>query len=156
VQSGIARLLSLWPAAIPRAADIAEFNRQSAREWLGIRDFLIAHYVLNDRDEPFWQERRATPLPDSLRDRIALFEQSGRIVRDEHELFAEVAWLQLFVGQGVVAKGYHPLAKALATDRCAQFLDMSQQHVAATVARMPTHDQFLRAHCPAPDAKVAA
>ncbi len=156
VQSGIARLLSLWPAATPRAADIAEFNRQSAREWLGIRDFLIAHYALNDRDEPFWQERRATPLPDSLRDRIALFEQSGRIVRDEHELFAEVAWLQLFVGQGVVANGYHPLAKALATDRCAQFLDMSQQHVAATVARMPTHDQFLRAHCPAPDAKVAA
>ncbi len=156
VQSGIARLLSLWPAAIPRAADIAEFNRQSAREWLGIRDFLIAHYALNDLDEPFWQERRATPLPDSLRDRIALFEQSGRIVRDEHELFAEVAWLQLFVGQGVAAKGYHPLAKALPADRCAQFLDMSKQHVAATVARMPTHDQFLRAHCPAPDTKVAA
>ena len=156
VQSGIARLLSLWPVARPRDADIAEFNRQSAREWLAVRDFLIAHYALNDRAEPFWQERRAMPLPDTLRERIALFEQSGRIVRDEHELFAEVAWLQLFVGQGVVATGYHPLAKALPVDRCAQFLDMSTQHVAATVARMPTHDQFLRAHCPAPDAKVAA
>ncbi len=156
VQSGIARLLSLWPVATPRGADIAEFNRQSAREWLAVRDFLIAHYALNDRDEPFWQERRAVPVPDSLRDRIALFEQSGRIVRDEHELFAEVAWLQLFVGQGVMPNGHHPLAGALPADRCARFLDMSRQHVAATVARMPTHDQFLRAHCQAPDAKVAA
>lgn len=156
VQSGIARLLSLWPSAIPRAADIAEFNRQSAREWLGIRDFLIAHYALNGRDEPFWQERRAMPLPDTLRERIALFEQSGRIVRDEHELFAEVAWMQLLVGQGVVAKGYHPLADALPAARRDQFLDISAQHAAATVARMPTHDQFLRAHCPAPHTKVAA
>lgn len=156
VQSGIARLLSLWPAARPRPADIAEFNRQSAREWLGVRDFLIAHYALNGRDEPFWQERRAMPLPDSLAERIALFRESGRIVRDEHELFAEVAWLQLLVGQGVRAEGYHPLADALPAERRTQFLDMSSKHVAATVARMPTHDQFLRAHCPAPDAKVAA
>ncbi len=156
VQSGIARLLALWPTARPRAADIAAFNRQSEREWLAVRDFLIAHYVLNDRDEPFWRDRRATPLPDSLRDRIALFRSSGRIVRDEHELFAEVAWLQLLVGQGVRADGYHPLADALPADRRDQFLDMSAKHVAATVARMPTHDQFLRAHCPAPDVKVAA
>ena len=121
-----------------------------------MRDFLIAHYALNGRDEPFWQERRATPLPDSLAERIALFHESGRIVRDEHELFAEVAWLQLLVGQGVRAEGYHPLADALPADRRTQFLDMHSKHVAATVARMPTHDQFLRAHCPAPDAKVAA
>ncbi len=156
VQSGVARLLSLWPASRPRPADIAAFNRQSEREWLGVRDFLIAHYALNGREEPFWQERRATPLPDSLAERIALFRESGRIVRDEHELFAEVAWVQLLVGQGVRAGGYHPLADALPAERRSQFLDMSSKHVAATVARMPTHDQFLRAHCPAPDAKVAA
>ncbi|MGT2512946.1 hypothetical protein ACVOMT_00630 [Sphingomonas panni] len=55
-----------------------------------------------------------------------------------------------------MANGYHPLADALPAPRRDQFLDISAQHVAATVARMPTHDQFLRAHCPAPDAKVAA
>ncbi len=156
VQSGIARLLSLWPAAVPRAADIAEYNHQSEREWLAVRNFLIAHYVLNDRDEPFWVERRATPLPDSLAHRIALFRASGRVVRDEHELFAEVAWVQLLIGQGVVPAGYHPLADALPAERLPEFLTLSAAQVAATVARMPSHDDFLRAHCRAPEPKAAA
>ncbi|MEP9402283.1 tryptophan halogenase family protein [Sphingomonas sp. VNH70] len=156
VQSGIARLLQFWPVATPRAPDIAAFNAQSEREWIGIRDFLIAHYALNDRDEPFWRERRATPLPDSLANRIALFRSSGRILRDEHELFAEVAWLQLLVGQGVLPDGWHPLVASLPPARLGEFLSASAAHVRATVERMRPHDDFLRAHCPAPEPKVAA
>ncbi|KQN06850.1 tryptophan halogenase family protein [Sphingomonas sp. Leaf25] len=156
VQSGIARLLALWPSAPPRAADIAAFNRQSEREWIAVRDFLIAHYVLNGRDEPFWRDRRATPLPDSLAERIELFRGSGRILRDEHELFAEVAWLQLLIGQGVVPEGHHPLVRSLPAARLPEFLSLSAAHVEAIVARMATHDEFLRAHCPAAQTKVAA
>ncbi len=156
VQSGIARLLSLWPVASPRAADIAEYNRQSEREWVQVRDFLIAHYHLNGRDEPFWRERRATLLPDTLAHRIDLFRSSGRIVRDGDELFAEVAWLQVLLGQGVVPTGWHPLADGLPPARTAELLAMSRAQVAATVARMPSHDAFLARHCPAPVPKVAA
>ena len=89
--------------------DMAEYNRQTDREWQGIRDFLVLHYHANDRPEPFWQACRAAPLPDSLAHRLDLFRSAGRTVREGDELFTEVGWLQVMLGQNIAPAGYHPL-----------------------------------------------
>ncbi len=62
IQSGIARLLDYWPGATPQPVEIDAYNRETAAEWLAIRDFLILHYHANARTEPFWTERRAVPF----------------------------------------------------------------------------------------------
>src|SRR5690625_7024775 len=56
VQSGIARLMSLFPNRDFDQEDIDEYNRDSHSEFDRIRDFLIAHYCINQREEPFWRE----------------------------------------------------------------------------------------------------
>jgi tryptophan halogenase len=149
VQSGIARLLQLWPGRKVASTDVAEFNRQTDFEWEKIRDFLIFHYHANRRDEPLWQDCRAMALPDSLAHRLELFRAGGRIFREHEELFTEVGWLQVVTGQGVEPAGYHPLADQLSTAQLAEFLGLTKNHVDHVVAQMPRHEAYIARHCAA-------
>ncbi len=149
IQSAIERVLKLLPARHISDALRAEYNRQTSREVDRIRDFLILHYRANDRDEPFWRARRETPLPEGLADKIALWRASGQIVREEGDLFSEVAWLQVLVGQGVAAEGHHPLADQPGRAEIAEYLDLLAKLTAREVAQMPDHAAFIRRHCAA-------
>ena len=156
VQSGLARLLSLLPGRGPIEPDIAEYNRQTDREWFAVRDFLVLHYHANGRDEPFWRDRRAAAIPHRLAERIELFRANGRIVRDGDELFTEVGWLQVMLGQGIDPVGYSPIAESLTDADLARFLADTAGRAGAIAARLPAHDAFIAAHCATPAVKVAA
>lgn len=150
IQAGIARLLQLWPGPGDTSARAAAFNRASEVEWTQIRDFLVLHYHANQRPGAFWAACRDMAVPDTLAERLALFRESGMILREGEELFAEVAWAQVLLGQNVVPRSHHPLADALPADRLDEFLHLAATHAASVAARMPAHDDFLRAHCAAP------
>ena len=150
IQSGIARLLELYPTNPISPADRDEYNRQTEAEWVAVRDFLVLHYHANGRCEPFWVERRSATIPDTLRHRLALFRGTGRVVAEGSDLFKEAAWTQVMLGQGVTPTGYHPLADNLSADQLAEFLRLAAGHAAQVAARMPDHDQFIGAHCAAP------
>jgi len=144
IQSGISRLLSLFPDAgfAPRLID--EYNRQTRFEFERIRDFLILHYQANGRvGEPFWEERLAMDLPDSLADRIALFQATGRILREADELFTEQSWLQLFIGQAIVPNAWHPMADGLSSSELTAFLGQQRKAVRRSAAQLPDHARFL-------------
>src|SRR5690625_7892171 len=79
VQSGIARLMSLFPNRDFDQEDIDEYNRESHSEFDRIRDFLIAHYCINQREEPFWRECQNMAIPEPLRQKIAQFKENGRV-----------------------------------------------------------------------------
>lgn len=145
VQSGIFRLIKLFPHEGVYESNIAEYNRQSAVEFEKIRDFIILHYDLNDKpDSPFWQACRETPKPDSLTRRIQLFEDTGRVFREQEELFAEIAWQQVMFGQGIIPKDYHPHADTLTGDQLNRFLSGWKQLMEQTVRQLPSHTQFLQ------------
>ncbi|MEK9210325.1 tryptophan halogenase family protein [Sphingomonas sp. 2378] len=156
IQSGIARLLDYWPGRALQPVEIDAYNRETAAEWRAVRDFLILHYHANSRAEPFWTERRAVPLPESLAARIALFRAHGRFRREGDELFAEPAWVQVMIGQGIVPAGHHALADGLSADELDDFLSLTRRHAAQVAGRLPTHDAFLAAHCAAPIQKAFA
>ena len=155
VQAGIARLLQLFPTRGFDAADIAEFNRQTDFEWRAIRDFLILHYHANGREGAFWAACRDIAIPDSLAQKLDLFAANGRLFREHEELFTEVGWLQVLIGQGVLPRGYHPLADAITAEELREFMALAKQHVDQVVGRMPDHAAFIAAHCAA-DRAVAA
>ena len=143
IQSAVERILTLLPGAggvTPAQRD--EYDRLAHAEYDGIRDFLILHYWANDRDEPFWQERRAA-LPDHLARRVALWRETGHIAREGGELFSEVAWLQVLAGQGVTPHGRHPVADSVPREQIAEYLDLFERLVSREVAQMPTHAEFL-------------
>lgn len=139
VQSGVERLLKFLPQGAIASADVEAFNAQSAFEYEAIRDFLILHYKLNRRPEPFWQACAAMEVPDSLTAKLALFAANGRITRLSEELFAEVGWLQVLLGQGLVPQGYHPLADQPSDGELREFLGLLETAVARQVSAMPDH-----------------
>jgi tryptophan 7-halogenase len=149
IQSGIERLLKFLPNGPIAAADRDAYNAQSAFEFERIRDFIILHYYLNQRDEPFWKACREIAIPDTLTEKLETFRANGRIFRVSEELFTELGWLQVMVGQGVMPAGYHPLADQLSESDLAAFLGATRQVVDGSVAAMPTHEDFIARHCTA-------
>jgi tryptophan 7-halogenase len=149
IQSGIERLLKFLPNGPIASADVDAYNAQSAFEFERIRDFLILHYHASQRDEPFWQACREMAIPDTLAEKLDLFRTNGRIFRVSEELFTELGWLQVMVGQGIMPSGYHPLADQLSDGDLTAFLAATQQVVDGSVAAMPSHEDFIARHCAA-------
>jgi tryptophan 7-halogenase len=143
IQTGIERLLQRLPSPTPSAAEREAYNRDAAEEIERIRDFIILHYWANGRDEPFWAERRAEPLPDSLAARIALFRANGRIDRDPRDLFTDMAWQQVMIGQGIMPEHHHPLADQLTDAQLSEFLATARKAVTGAVNAMPSHADYL-------------
>ena len=146
VQSGVARLLDLLPGDI---ADLAParrtFNRLSITEWQRVRDFLILHYVANERHgEPFWDHCRAIELPESLAAKLELFREAGQFVREEDELFLDDSWGQVMLGQGIQPAGWSPLAGNVPAEDLGPFLASLAKAYRAAAAALPDHAATVR------------
>ncbi|WP_179505294.1 MULTISPECIES: tryptophan halogenase family protein [unclassified Sphingomonas] len=150
IQSMIARIMAFGPTCRPAPAVRATFNRQFADEMERIRDFIVLHYWANEREEPFWQACRSMALPDSLAEKIELFRSAGHLFRDQSDLFSEVGWLQVLVGQGIVPATSHALAEAVSESDLAAWLDTLHTLYAREVAAWPTHADYIARHCAAP------
>ena len=144
------RFLKILPGDHIAQADVDEFNRQTRFEWEAIRDFLILHYHCNGRSEPFWRACAEMDIPDRLAHRLSLFEESGRIFRDHDELFTEIGWVQVMLGQGVTPRAYHPIAGGLAPEKLSELMHLAERAATQVVDRMIPHDDFLARHCAAP------
>jgi tryptophan halogenase len=146
VQSTISRLISFFPDGGFAQADIDEFNRQCDFEVERIRDFIILHYHATARsDTPFWDHVRTMDIPETLRRKIDLYRSSGRVVRENNELFTEIGWQQVLHGQGVQARGHHPLADLPGADERRAFLGNIENVVGKCVGVMPAHRDFIAA-----------
>jgi len=150
IQTAIARLLTFFPDQGFSAEDIDEYNRQSRFEFEKIRDFIILHYHLNQReDSAFWARCREMSIPEGLQRRIALYRRHGRIVREANELFAEMGWLQVMHGQNLAAEGHHPLADLISDQEVDEYLESIRLVIRQCVEVMPRHEDFVRQVCAA-------
>jgi tryptophan 7-halogenase len=150
IQSAIQRILKLLPGRHPTQAERDEFNRQSDFEYERIRDFIILHYRANERGEPFWAARRAQPIPDTLAAKLDLWRGNAQITREHEELFTEVGWFQVLVGQGIIPAGNHPIADTISREELAEYMDVIEKLNRREVAQMPRHADFVAQHCAAP------
>lgn len=149
VQSGVARLLALLsgdPGGLATARDM--FNRLSLLEWQHIRDFLVLHYVANQRvGEPFWDHCRAMTIPATLSEKIALFSESGLFVREEDELFLDDSWGQVMLGQGIMPRTWSPLADNVPAEDIGPFLDSLANAYRVKAQALPDHRDFVARFC---------
>ena len=86
-------------------------------------------------------------IPDSLAHKIELFAATGRLFREQNDLFLESSWLQVMLGQGIVPKDYHPIANTVAKEKLFEMLNNIQQIKNEPLSKLPSHDEFLRAYC---------
>jgi tryptophan halogenase len=146
IQRGIFVLLKLFPDRQFRQRDIDEYNRQLAFDYERARDFIVTHYHFTERPEEFWRYCRSTALPESLRERIELFGNYGRLMRDENELFSVQSWFHMLIGQDVKTAGYDPFADSLGPNPQA-LLDEIRDVIASCASTMPSHAAFIERHC---------
>lgn len=152
IQSGIAKLLALFPRGQINPAARNEYNRLLRVSFTHIRDFILLHYVATTRsDTPFWQRMRELEIPESLRQKMALIESGGHFFRYDDELFSVVSWLAVMQGQGRGPKAYSPVADGLSETNVRQSLANMRQIIAQTVSAMPTQQQFIDRYCKATD-----
>lgn len=151
IQSSVIRMVRLLPDAGFDQAGIDEFNRQTDFEYERVRDFIILHYKATERtDTPFWDYCRTMEVPATLQRKMDLFAANGRIFREDEELFSEESWIQVFLGQGVIPRGYDPLVDIKSDAQVAQFLGNIEAVIAKCVKVMPGHADFVAKTCPAP------
>ncbi len=147
IMIGLMRLMQQFPSDGISEAVVARYNDQARQELEAVRDFIILHYHLNQRDEPFWRERREMTIPDSLRARIALFEEAALAYQDAGDLFRVDSWLQVMLGQGVTPRTHHPMARIMPPADLARALGDIKRNIDDGVARLPQHQAFLDRYC---------
>ncbi|MEJ7806475.1 MAG: tryptophan halogenase family protein [Telluria sp.] len=151
IQRGIVRLMQMFPTNGIRQSDVDEYNFQTSTEIRHIRDFIILHYhVTNRRDTPFWRDAAGMDIPASLRHRIDLFRETGRVFRIPNELFAENSWIQVMLGQGVMPQQHHQTADLMGDEELSGFLNAIRDGVTRTVAQLPPHQAYMQTYCGAP------
>jgi tryptophan 7-halogenase len=150
IQSGIAKLLTFYPAEGFSAVDIDEANRLMREEFERIRDFIILHYKATRRtDTPLWNRCREMQIPETLARKIALFRSRGHIVRYAEESFEDSSWLTMYAGFGILPPRYDPRADDIEESELRHTLQQMRKTIAAVAQSAPTHAQFIARHCAA-------
>ena len=121
-----------------------------SNEYEFIRDFIIMHYHVTERDDTaFWHYCRNMEIPESLDHRIRLFKESGRVFQAEGDVFGENSWTQVMLGQGLMPEQYHPIVDMMSDPELQHFLKSIKASVDNVVGQLPAHQAFLNAYCPA-------
>jgi tryptophan halogenase len=152
IQSGITRLLRLFPISGSSEALARQYNQESKIEYERIRDFIVLHYKATERDDtPYWRDCRNMEVPDTLAQRLELYRETGLVFPDAADVFRVDSWLQVLVGQRIEPDAYHFLGRMLPDDRLRTMLSTVRSTISGAVAKMPSHKQFLDSYCLVPD-----
>ena len=156
IQSGISKFISLFPTLdIPEVVR-AEYNRQMTEEFAQIRDFLILHYRVTERDDSeFWRYLRSMEIPDTLQHKMDLFASGGRVFRYENELFSKPSWIAVMLGQNLVPETTDPFVAGLPPSEIHRSLTSMRGAMEQATARMPSHADYL-ARFAAPHRRAAS
>lgn len=143
VQSAVTRLIKLFPHQGINISEVREYNRQTQEEIESIRDFIILHYRLNKRSEPFWKACQTMDIPETLAHKIDLFKNTGKVFNSADALFTNVAWYQVMIGQGLLPNDCHPIAGSLSAQQLIDFQRNIKTVINQVVTNLPSHQSFL-------------
>ena len=135
IQIGVTRLMQLFPFSGITPALINRYNEQSRIEYERIRDFIILHYKLTERDDTaFWRDCRDMrfrirwPSASSCSRRVrwptrprTRCSASNRGCRD--------------AGPGLKPRGYHHMGRMLGPERLRNALDTLKGSIAGARCR---------------------
>ena len=150
IQMGIAGLIEAFPHEGFDPTEIAEYNRRSRERYESVRDFIVLHYHLNQRqDGGFWDACAHMAVPDKLRWRMDLYAASGRLVYVDTDLFREPSWFEVMEGQNLRPRRWLPLTELQGVEETAAYLKGVSDTIANCVGVMPGHEEFVRQYCEA-------
>jgi tryptophan halogenase len=145
VQGGIERLLDLLPDRSFDPAAAAHYNALMGAAYDEVRDFVLLHYLLNARDEPFWKASRDVPVPGRLARSLELYDALGSVDWDHHALFGETSFHAIVAGFGRLPRGYAPRAAFSEAAKVREIMATIRARHGELARTLPTHAEFIRA-----------
>ena len=144
IQSAIVRLMKMFPNQGISEAQVAAYNAESKDEFETIRDFIILHYHVNQRDDSdFWRDMRQMAIPHRLEQKLALFKETAAIFNDANDIFRDSSWLQVMLGQGLQPADYHPAARAYSKEQLLEIMQNISTAKQQPLQKLTSHDEFL-------------
>ena len=145
IQTGLSRLMALLkPGAPVSAGDVADYNTGAVRQFARIRDFILLHYCLSARrDSALWRDMTSMELPQTLAFRLHAWRQAGALLVYDEEGFDQTSWLAIHAGMGHWPRHADPVLQEWPRAEALSVLGRRREAIAAMVARMPAHADFL-------------
>lgn len=148
VQTGLARIMSHFPNRGFVQADVDSFNDRTHAEYERVRDFLVLHYSVTERDDSeFWRYCQNIERPYSLQQRIDQFAGHGRILEGNNDLFGTASWLAVMYGQGITPQYYDPITDQANPQKVNEVMEQIYGAISNGADSMPSHSEFIRENC---------
>jgi len=147
IQSGIVRLLKMFPNDGIYQSTVDTFNTESKLEFETIRDFIVLHYHVTERDDSdFWNDMRNMKIPNRLASKMATFADTASIFNDNADIFRDASWLQVMLAQGITPVDFHPAANVPSDDDLKRTLKQLLAAKKQALSQLSTHDEYLAKH----------
>lgn len=139
IQHSIFKFLEYFPNKQNMQAERQQFNDEISKTYQTIRDFIILHYNLNNRDDNgFWVHQRQMELPESLTFKKGLFAESGRVIPGQFGV-----WPSVCIGQGLTPQYPDARINYLSKQQLEEFLRQEKQKIAQTLKQLPPAHEYL-------------
>ncbi|AWB21743.1 tryptophan halogenase [Methylobacterium currus] len=156
VLAAVGALIDYLPRGPVEAPLRRAYNARMGRLQAAARDAVALHYGLVRRPEPFWARGRAASLPDSLADRLDLYEAAG-CIEEPPGAFDETAYLHTLAGAGHLPQRAFAPADLASRHESERFLAAVRDRIARLTEAMAPHARHLaRIHGPLPEPGAAA
>ncbi|HSG90603.1 MAG TPA: tryptophan halogenase family protein [Pseudomonadales bacterium] len=145
VQRGLELLSAYAPDRGDCSARQAAYNARMCTAFEEVRDFLLLHYVLSAREEPFWVAARAVDRPDTFVRRLALFAEAGLVDPEPGSLFRASSWCAVHAGNGHLPRAAWASLSSVPEAASLQGLDEIRRACERLADAMPSHRALLDA-----------
>lgn len=144
IQMAISNFIEFFPGKNVNKAVVDAFNRNLEVEYQRVRDFIILHYHLTQRDDSaFWKYCKSMSVPESLTQKIELFSRRGFIDAYKFGAFPPNSWISVLWGQGITPKQWNPLIGSGPAEQVVSDFENMAHCIQQSVQAMPTHKTFL-------------
>ncbi len=145
MMKGVIRFAEMIPDKRCQQATAKEYNRIMDLEYLSIRDFIILHYCTTSRtDSQFWRDCPLMPIPESLKEKLALFKSQGRLFKSEFDLFTPPSWYAILAGMNIKPDNYDRTVDISDVNQVNNIMDNGLANLTTIVKQLPTHQDFIK------------
>ncbi|MCX7167794.1 MAG: tryptophan 7-halogenase [Rhodocyclales bacterium] len=124
---------------------IRRYNQAVAREYDEARDFIVLHYLLNQRnDTGFWRAARALTPPDSLAETLELYDRTGLVDWQGHSLFGDTSFYSIATGFDRLPQTPHAMTAQMSGQATWQAMLQIKAANLALAQSLPDHGDLVR------------
>jgi tryptophan halogenase len=144
IQKGIELLLDHFPRRDCSPALAQAYNAKLGHAYEEVRDFILLHYLLSEREEPFWQASRAVLVPPTLAHSLALYDKTGLTEIAPGALFQAPSFYAITAGQGRLPAAWHAMADYADEAMVEKTMDEIKARNFALAQAMPDHGELIK------------